>query len=46
MGGAEHVEMQAGTIRELFRKLSDAYPGMEAHIKREVAVSIGWQDLP
>lgn len=32
--------MQAATIRELFRKLSEQYPGMEPHIKRGVAVSI------
>ena len=40
VGGAESLEMRAGTIRELFRKLSDEYPGMEPHIKRGVAVSI------
>ncbi|MDE2384590.1 MAG: MoaD/ThiS family protein [Alphaproteobacteria bacterium] len=39
-GGAPSISMQAGTIRELFRKLSEQYPGMEPHIKRGVAVSI------
>jgi molybdopterin synthase sulfur carrier subunit len=38
--GHESVEISARTIRELFRKLSENYPGMEAHIKRGVAVSI------
>jgi sulfur-carrier protein len=39
-GGAETVNVSAQTIRELFRVLSERYPGMEAHIKRGVAVSI------
>jgi sulfur-carrier protein len=39
-GGASSVSVEAATIRELFRKLTDRYPGMEAHIKRGVAVSI------
>ena len=32
--------MDAKTIRELFRKLEEAYPGMAPHISRGVAVSI------
>jgi len=40
VGGSETVDVSAATIRELFRKLSEIYPGMEAHIKRGVAVSI------
>ena len=39
-GGASSVLVEAQTIRELFRKLAEDYPGMEAHIKRGVAVSI------
>ena len=31
------------TIRELFRILSETYPGMEPHIQRGVAVSINGQ---
>ena len=38
--GAPSVFIEASTIRELFRKLSTQYPGMEPHIKRGVAVSI------
>jgi sulfur-carrier protein len=38
--GAPSVFIEASTIRELFRKLSEQYPGMEPHIKRGVAVSI------
>ena len=40
-GGASSILVEAATIRELFRVLSDQYPGMEQHIKRGVAVSIG-----
>lgn len=40
-GGASSVMVQAKTIRELFRVLSENYPGMERHIKAGVAVSIG-----
>jgi sulfur-carrier protein len=39
-GGASSVLVEAKTIRELFRVLTETYPGMEAHIKRGVAVSI------
>jgi sulfur-carrier protein len=39
-GGASSVLVSATTIRELFRVLSESYPGMEHHIKRGVAVSI------
>jgi sulfur-carrier protein len=38
--GAPTVLISANTIRELFRVLTDQYPGMEPHIKRGVAVSI------
>lgn len=39
-GGAPSVLMEATTIRELFRVLTEKYPGMEPHVKRGVAVSI------
>jgi sulfur-carrier protein len=42
-GGASSVSAKARTIRELFRVLTDQYPGMEPHIKRGVAVSINGQ---
>jgi sulfur-carrier protein len=41
--GALFVSVDAATIRELFRILSERYPGMEPHIKRGVAVSINGQ---
>ena len=39
-GGASSVQVTARTIRELFRKLEEDYPGMSPHIARGVAVSI------
>lgn len=39
-GGASSVQINARTIRELFRKLEDEYPGMGPHIARGIAVSI------
>ncbi len=42
-GGASSVSVKAVTIRELFRVLSETYPGMEPHIKRGIAVSINGQ---
>lgn len=39
-GGASVVQVEARTIRELFRKLQERYPGMSPHIARGVAVSI------
>ena len=39
-GGASSVLVEAKTIRELFRKLEEAYPGMAPHIARGIAVSI------
>ena len=42
-GGAPSVLVNASTIRELFRVLSEKYPGMETHIQRGVAVSINGQ---
>lgn len=41
VGGASSVSVEAASIRELFRVLVERYPGMEMHIKRGVAVSIG-----
>ena len=38
--GALLVHIEAKTIRELFRKLEEQYPGMAPHIARGVAVSI------
>ncbi|HUR42541.1 MAG TPA: MoaD/ThiS family protein [Aestuariivirga sp.] len=39
-GGASSVEIEAGDIREMFRKLEEHYPGMAPHIARGIAVSI------
>ncbi len=42
-GGALSISVQAETIRELFRVLTEKYPAMAPHIKRGVAVSINGQ---
>ncbi len=36
----KRVNVEAKTIRELFRKLVERYPALESAIKSEVAVSI------
>ena len=39
-GGHQVVDIEAGTIAELFRKLAERYPGTQAFIDQGVAVSI------
>ena len=39
-GGATSISMDAGTIRELLRKLVERYPRMQSHVDDGVAVSI------
>ncbi len=39
-GGNEKLDIEAKTIRELFRKLAEQYPGLEPYIKQGIAVSI------
>jgi molybdopterin converting factor small subunit len=39
-GGRTAVEVEARDIRELFRKLAEAYPGLKPHIERGLAVSV------
>ena len=39
-GGASSVSLEAGTIRELFRKFEERYPLMLPLIEQGVAVSI------
>jgi molybdopterin converting factor small subunit len=46
-GGAASIDIEAETIRELFRKIEEQYPGMKMHIDRGLAVSINgriWRD--
>ena len=38
--GKDRLEIEAKDIRELFRKLQDAYPGVEPYVKQGIAVSI------
>jgi sulfur-carrier protein len=39
-GGRRKLEIEAKDIRELFRKLTEQYPGFEPYIERGIAVSI------
>ena len=39
-GGNEKLDIEAKTIRELFRKLAEQYPGLEPYIKQGIAASI------
>lgn len=40
-GGNKKLEIDAKNIRELFRKLSEQYPGIEPFVKSGIAVAIG-----
>jgi len=40
MGGAESVDVEAATIRELMTRLTDRYPGLANHLDDGIAVSI------
>ncbi|MBM1218709.1 MoaD/ThiS family protein [Ponticoccus sp. SC2-23] len=37
------LSVEAGTIRELLRKLQERYPGLEGPIRNEVAVAVDGQ---
>jgi molybdopterin converting factor small subunit len=39
-GGADRIDIEAKTIRELFKKLGEDYPGAAPYIKQGIAVSI------
>ena len=39
-GGAQMVLVHAETIRELFRKLCERYPGFEEKLEQGIAVSV------
>ncbi len=40
VGGAREIELEAGTIGQLFRALSERYPLIERHLEQGVAVAI------
>ncbi len=40
VGGASEIEVEAGTIGQLFRALDARYPGIAPHLKEGVAVAI------
>ena len=39
-GEAASIEIEAGNIRELLRKLVEQYPKMDQHLEQGIAVSI------
>jgi molybdopterin converting factor small subunit len=39
-GGKNKVDIEAKDIRELFRKLTEQYPGLEPYVERGIAVAI------
>ncbi len=39
-GGAEVIEIEAGTIRELMAKIVERYPAMNQHFDSGIAVAI------
>ena len=39
-GGTTSLEVEAGTIRELFSKLESEHPGLKPYLQRGIAVSI------
>jgi molybdopterin converting factor small subunit len=40
LGGAESLEIEATTLRELTRKLVALYPGMQKHLDQGIALAI------
>jgi molybdopterin synthase sulfur carrier subunit len=42
-GGDTEVELDVGTIRQLFRALGDRYPGLSPHLEEGIAVAIDGQ---
>ncbi len=40
VGGASEIEIEAGTIGQLFRALRTRYPGIGPHLEEGVAVAI------
>ena len=43
LGGAEALEIEATTLRELMRKLVTEHPGMQRHIDAGIALAIDGQ---
>ena len=39
-GGKDKLDIEAKDIRELFRKLTEQYPGLEPYVERGIAVAI------
>lgn len=42
-GGITELDVEAGTIRQLFRKLGEKFPELAAHLEEGLAVAIDGQ---
>ncbi len=42
-GGETELELEAGTVRQLFRELGERYPKLKPHLEAGVAVAIDGQ---
>ena len=42
-GGETEVELEAGNVRQLFRKLGERYPDLKPHLEAGLAVAIDGQ---
>ena len=42
-GGETEVELEAGTVRQLFRELGERYPELKPHLEAGLAVAIDGQ---
>ena len=40
LGGADFLEIEASTLRELLSKLVERYPAMQAHVDAGIAIAI------
>ena len=42
-GGTTELELEAGTVQQLFRELSARFPGIKPHLEEGLAVAIDGQ---
>lgn len=44
-GGVAELELEAGTVRQLFRQLGERYPKLKPHLEEGLAVALDGQIL-
>ncbi len=42
-GGTTELDLEAGTVQQLFRELAERYPGIKPHLEEGLAVAIDGQ---